>query len=113
MDAAMGVIGALVIAKWSLGLLGTAGAVLLDMRPGEALPKAIHARLETAGDRVTDLHVWRIGPGHNAAVVTLLARDPQPPSAYKARLVGLNTLSHVTIEVEPWPGPAPIAPDPR
>lgn len=104
MDPVMGIVGALVIARWSLGLVGSAGAVLLDMRPGEALPKAVRARLEADGDKVCDLHVWRIGPGHNACVITLLSADPKPPSAYKAKLAGLRTLSHVTIEVEPWAG---------
>ena len=102
MDPAMGIIGALVIARWSVGLVGTAGAVLLDMRPGEALPKAIRARLEAEGELVCDLHVWRIGPGHNACIATLLTREPKSPGVYKARLKGLKTLSHVTIEVEPW-----------
>jgi cation diffusion facilitator family transporter len=101
MDPVMGVIGALVIARWSFGLVRTAAAVLLDMRPGEALPQAVLKRLEVDGDRVCDLHVWRIGPGHNAAVVTVVSRDPQAPGVYKAKLAGLATLSHVTIEVEP------------
>lgn len=109
MDPVMGIVGGLVIAKWSFGLMMTAGAVLLDMRPGEALPLAIHKRLEAEGDKIIDLHVWRIGPGHNAAVVTLLTTDPQPPAVYKAKLAGLATLSHVTIEVEPWaPGRSAI-----
>jgi cation diffusion facilitator family transporter len=102
MDPIMGIVGGLVIAKWSFSLMMTAGAVLLDMRPGEALPQAIEKRLEAGSDRIIDLHVWRIGPGHNAAVVTILTPDPQPPAAYKAKLAGLRTLSHVTIEVEPW-----------
>jgi cation diffusion facilitator family transporter len=101
MDAAMGFVGALVIARWSLSLARQASAVLLDMQPGEALPKAMLARLEVEGDQVCDLHVWRIGPGHNAAVVTVATDDPKPPGAYKARLAGLSTLSHITIEVEP------------
>jgi cation diffusion facilitator family transporter len=104
MDPMMGIVGALVIAKWSIGLVGTAGAVLLDMRPGEALPRAILKRLEANGDRICDLHVWRIGPGHNAAVITVLSRDPQAPGVYKAKLAGLKTLSHLTVEVEPWSG---------
>ncbi len=101
MDATMGIVGALVIARWSLSLARQASGVLLDMRPGEALPKAMLTRLEVEGDRVCDLHVWRIGPGHNAAVVTVASRNPRAPGVYKARLSGLATLSHVTIEVEP------------
>jgi Co/Zn/Cd efflux system component len=54
-------------------------------------------------DRITDLHVWRVGPGHHAAVVSIAAREPQRPDAYKTRLRGLPGLSHVTVEVQPRP----------
>jgi Co/Zn/Cd efflux system component len=100
----MGIVGALVIANWSWSLLRSAGAVLLDMQPEPALAREIARRLEgTGGDRIADLHLWRVGPGHNAAVVSLVADHPQAPSVYKARLVDLPGLSHVTVEVQPCP----------
>ena len=58
-------------------------------------------RLETGGDRITDLHLWQIGPGHRAAVVSIVSDRPQPPAAYKQRLADVPRLSHVTVEVEP------------
>ena len=101
MDPVMGLVGAAVIANWSWGLVRMAGAILLDMRPAGGFAEEIERRLEAGGDRVTDLHVWRVGPGHSSAVISLACADPQAPSVYKARLEGIAGLSHVTIEVEP------------
>jgi Co/Zn/Cd efflux system component len=100
----MGLVGACVIANWSWGLLRAAGAVLLDLSPDAALAGEVRRRLEANGDRVADLHLWRIGPGHEAAVLSIVSEHPAAPDIYKARLAGLRTLSHVTIEVQPCPG---------
>ena len=105
MDPLMGIVGALVIANWAWGLVRLASTVLLDMHPDLALSTAIAQRLETGQDRIADLHLWRVGPGHHAAVIALVLGHPEPPSTYKARLIGLPGLSHVTVEVEPYPGP--------
>jgi cation diffusion facilitator family transporter len=104
MDPVMGIVGALVIANWSFGLVRAAGAVLLDMQPDSGLAHAIEHRLEDGSDRISDLHLWRVGPGHNAAVVSLVSDRPQAPQAYKTKLKGLAGLSHVTIEVQACPG---------
>jgi cation diffusion facilitator family transporter len=104
MDPAMGIVGALIIASWAWGLLRAAGAVLLDMRPGGGLAQEIRRRLEDGDDRIADLHLWRVGPGHHATLVSLVSDRPEPPQAYKARLAGLSGLSHVTVEVHPCPG---------
>jgi cation diffusion facilitator family transporter len=101
MDAAMGLVGAAVIANWAWGLVRAAGAVLLDRRPESGLYAAVLARLEAEGDRVADLHLWRVGPGHVAAAITLVSDRPQPPDYYKRRLADLGPLSHITIEVAP------------
>ena len=107
LDPVMGIIGALVIANWAWRLLRAAGAVLLDMRPEGELAQEIRRRLEDDGDRIADLHLWRVGPGHYAALVSLVSDRPEPPQAYKARLAGLAGLSHLTIEVQPCPGAHP------
>jgi cation diffusion facilitator family transporter len=104
MDPVMGIVGAFVIANWSFGLVRAAGAVLLDMQPDGALAHAIEHRLEDGSDRISDLHLWRVGPGHNAAVVSVVSDHPQAPEAYKAKLKGLAALSHVTVEVHACPG---------
>ena len=99
-DAAMGIIGAVVISNWALGLVRDAGAVLLDIRPNAELVRSVRECLEHDSDRVADLHLWRIGPGHNAVVATIVSHEPQAPNFYKGRLAKLAGLSHVTIEVE-------------
>jgi cation diffusion facilitator family transporter len=101
MDAVMGIVGALVIANWSWSLVRAAGAVLLDMRPDQQLENTIRNRLEAnKGDRVCDLHAWRVGPGHTAVIASVVSARPQAPSQYKKRLAGLSGLSHLSIEVE-------------
>lgn len=99
MDPVMGIVGACVIANWSWGLVRAAGATLLDLLPDEALAGKMLERLERGDDRVADLHLWRVGPGHCAAVVSIVSDTPEPLVAYKARLADLPGLSHVTIEV--------------
>jgi cation diffusion facilitator family transporter len=104
-DPAVGIIGSLVIASWAFGLIRDSGAVLLDVSVDKNLEAVIRDRLETRGDRVTDLHLWQVGPGHRAAVISVLSDDPLPSAIYKRRLGGLRGLSHVTIEVELCPHP--------
>jgi Co/Zn/Cd efflux system component len=78
-----------------------AGRVLLDIVPDGNAQSAIRKRLEIDGDRISDLHLWQIGPGHRAAIVTIVTDRPQAPGAYKERLGRVAGLSHVTVEVEP------------
>jgi cation diffusion facilitator family transporter len=99
-DPAVGIIGSLVIASWAFGLIRDSGAVLLDVCADKDLEAVIRERLETKGDRVTDLHLWQVGPGHRAAVISVISDNPLPPATYKRRLGGLQGLCHVTVEVE-------------
>jgi cation diffusion facilitator family transporter len=105
MDPAMGLVGALIIAHWSVGLLRSSAAVLLDTVPCERLAAQLRGRLEHGTDKVADLHLWRLGPGHLGVVASIVSDAPQPPDAYKARLAGVAGLSHVTIEVHTCPHP--------
>jgi cation diffusion facilitator family transporter len=100
LDPAVGLLGAAVVGIWAFSLVRSAGAVLLDMSPDPTLPKKIADRLEQNGDRIFDLHLWRVGPGHVAGIVSLVSSQPQGPGVYKKRLADLRSLSHVTIEVE-------------
>ncbi|HTE95585.1 MAG TPA: CDF family Co(II)/Ni(II) efflux transporter DmeF [Bradyrhizobium sp.] len=104
-DPAVGIIGSLVIASWAFGLIRDSGAVLLDVSVDKNLEAVIRDRLETRGDRVTDLHLWQVGPGRRAAVISVVSDHPLPSATYKRRLGGLRGLSHVTIEVELCPHP--------
>jgi cation diffusion facilitator family transporter len=101
LDPAMGIVGALVIARWSLGLVRSAGGVLLDyVPPGKDLPDEIRSAIETGDDRITDLHVWQVGPGHHAAIVAIATSRPLPLASYRAKLAHIHDLSHLTLEVE-------------
>lgn len=102
-DPAVGLIGSVVIASWAFGLVKASGAVLLDVRADEKMEKVIRARMEVGEDRVTDLHLWQVGPGHCAVLVSLVSDKPKQPAVYKKRLAGLKGLSHVTVEVETCP----------
>ncbi len=101
LDPAMGIVGAVIIARWAWTLVQTTGHVLLDAEPSSEMTAAMRAAIEGDLDnRVADLHVWRVGPGHLAAVLTVVTHEPRPPSHYKHLLKGITGLSHVTVEVE-------------
>ena len=99
MDPIMGLVATIVILSWSWTLIRSAGSILLDVCPDASLSRKIAARLEQGSDRVSDLHLWRLGPGHLGAVISIVSHDPRTPEQYKKRLSGLPGLSHVTIEV--------------
>lgn len=99
MDPLMALVGVFVILSWSYGLMRSSGAVLLDRVPDGRLERSIRLRLEVGGDRVSDLHLWRLGPGHVGMIASLVSDRPKAPTIYKRRLAGLPGLSHVTIEV--------------
>ncbi|NTF41321.1 CDF family Co(II)/Ni(II) efflux transporter DmeF [Rhizobium rhizogenes] len=100
LDPLMGIVGGLVILQWSWSLLRASGAILLDFIPvGEDLPDEIREAIETGEDRITDLHVWQVGPGHHAAIVAVATPMSRDPAFYKARLADIHELSHVTVEV--------------
>ncbi|UXT48265.1 CDF family Co(II)/Ni(II) efflux transporter DmeF [Agrobacterium tumefaciens] len=102
LDPLMGIVGGLVIARWSWGLVRSTAATLLDAVPQtEDLPQEIRESVETEEDRITDLHVWQVGPGHHAAIVAIQSQAPKVPDFYKRKLAAIHELSHVTVEVSP------------
>lgn len=103
LDAAMGIVGGLVIARWSYGLSRQAAKQLLDMVPSETLAQRIRDRIEAsfAGSNVVDLHLWDIGPGTRACVVSVAAANPAAPITYHEALASIASLQHVTVEVHP------------
>jgi cation diffusion facilitator family transporter len=103
MDPIMGLVATIVILSWSWTLVRSAGSILLDVCPDVSLARKITVRLEQGSDRVSALHLWRLGPGHLAAVISIVSLDPRSADQYKRRLSGLPGLSHVTIEVVRFP----------
>jgi cation diffusion facilitator family transporter len=100
MDPAAGLLGAIVIATWAYTLIRDTGAILLDMTPDRGMAERMRALIETDGDRLTDLHLWRLGPGHLGAIVSVATRQERGPDYYQALLGRFRALSHVTVEVQ-------------
>ena len=99
MDPLAGIVGAFVIANWSYGLLRDTGGILLDMSPDPALAERLRKTVERDGDRLIDLHLWRLGPGHLGVVVSVVTGKPRDAAFYRAALSRFKSLSHVTVEV--------------
>ncbi|WP_425341068.1 CDF family Co(II)/Ni(II) efflux transporter DmeF [Agrobacterium larrymoorei] len=100
LDPAMGIVGGVVIARWSWGLLRTTGAVLVDAMPQQrSLLAKIRGAVETGEEKITDLHVWQVGPGHHAAIVSLSTKGERSAAVYREKLLKIEELSHVTVEV--------------
>ncbi|WP_441300051.1 CDF family Co(II)/Ni(II) efflux transporter DmeF [Bradyrhizobium sp.] len=103
MDPLAGLIGAAVIANWSVGLLRDTGAILLDRTPDSRIAEKVRQVVESEGDRVTDLHLWRLGPGHLGAIVSVATTKACEAAHYRQRLARFADLSHVTVEVQHTP----------
>ena len=101
MDPLAGMVGACVIASWAYGLVRDTGRILLDMNPDRQLTERVRREIEADGDRLTDLHVWRLGPGHLGAVLSVVTGQNRRPEDYRQRLRHFAALSHVTVEVQP------------
>jgi len=99
MDPLAGLIGALVIANWSFGLMRDTGSILLDRTPDPRIAEEVRTAIESEGDQVTDLHLWRLGPGHLGAIVSVATSGTREPAHYRERLAKFADLSHVTVEV--------------
>lgn len=99
LDPVMGMVGAVLVAHWSFGLLATTSAVLLDRRAPLTIEDAIRQSIETAGAQIADLHVWTVGPGIYCLIVSVVSEAPQTPEQYKSLLPKGIGLEHVTIEV--------------
>jgi len=99
MDPLAGIIGAVVIANWSVTLIRDTAGVLLDVCPDEGTRERVRRTIENEGDQVVDLHLWRLGPGHLAAVVAIATTQPRDATFYRSRLASFACLSHITVEV--------------
>ena len=100
MDPLMGIVGAVLVARWSTGLLRETSAVLLDRSAPERVRDEIRAAIEAVdGNRVTDLHVWCIGLNLYSVVLSVLTATARPPEHYKALLPSDLRIVHVSVEV--------------
>ena len=99
MDPLAGIIGACVIMSWSYGLVRDTGAILLDMNPDRRMADNLRQAIESDDDTLDDFHLWRLGPGHLGAIVSVCTKEPRSPDYYRAKLSRFSSLSHLTVEV--------------
>ncbi len=99
LDPLVAAFGAVVIGLWSVGLVRRTALALLDADAPPDLARRVRDAIETGGERVADLRLWRIGPGRYALVLAVVSPAPLSCEAYRARLAGLPMLRHVTVEV--------------
>ena len=102
LDPAVGILGSGVVMSWAYSLIRDTGGILLDRTPASSdLPEEIRRAIETDGDSiVTDLHVWQVGVGKFAAIVSIVAHEPRTSDQYRELLRGHEELVHVTIETQ-------------
>jgi cation diffusion facilitator family transporter len=108
LDAAMGIVGGVVISRWSYGLCKGAARQLLDVVPVAGVAEQVREALEgDGGTEVTDLHVWDIGPGARACIVSLVSARARTVESYRAAILAAGDFAHVTVEVHEVGGGAP------
>ena len=104
MDPVVGIIGAILVSSWSLGLLRITSGILLDMQGPERIRDRIRNSIEQDEDsKVTDLHLWSIGPNIYSVIVTIVAHAPATPVQYKERIPKNLGLVHIAVEVHACP----------
>ena len=104
MDPLMGVVGAVLVARWSLGLIRDTSGILLDHQAPDAMLERTRSAIERVDDNhVTDLHIWSIGPGIYSASLAIVSGTPKPPQHYKALIPGNLGIVHTVIEVHRLP----------
>ena len=100
MDPFMGIVGAVLVTRWAIGLLSESSQVLLDKQLSEKQLMELRTAIETQGrDRISDLHLWRIGPGIHAAEFVVVSSDPRSPDEYRRRIPDRMSIVHASIEV--------------
>lgn len=111
LDPIMGIVGAIIIARWSYGLIKETGPILLDASIEEECQDAIREIIENDSDnRVSDIHVWKIGANHYAAAISIVTHFPRSAEYYKGLLERFDGLSHITMEVNECKGKPCIRP---
>jgi cation diffusion facilitator family transporter len=99
-DPLMGIVGAILVARWSLGLLHSTSVVLLDRQGPDDVRETIRRRIENdGGNRVVDLHIWAIGPKMYSVIVAIVANDPRDPDYYKRLIPSGLGIVHTVVEV--------------
>ena len=100
MDPLMGIVGAILVARWSIGLLKTTSAILLDEQGPMVTQQAIRDSIESdPGNKIVDLHLWTVAPGIYSVIISIVSRSPQNPQHYRSLLPDHLHLQHVSFEI--------------
>lgn len=100
LDPAIAALGGALILRWAGGLVRDSSRALLDATPSAALERRVRAELEAIDDvRVADLHLWQMGPGRRGGIVSLVTSTPRDTEHYRARILGVVPLAHLTVEI--------------
>jgi Co/Zn/Cd efflux system component len=98
-DGLAGIVGACVIASWSYGLVQDTATILLDMNPDPHIAARLRQTVKADGDQLADLHLWRLGPGHLGAIVSVVTTKERAAEYYRSLLSRFPSLSHLMVEV--------------
>jgi cation diffusion facilitator family transporter len=98
-DPVVGLVGAGVIASWSYGLIRDTGAILLDVNPDREMARQLRAAVESEGDELADFHLWRLGPGHLGAILSIVTETDRDTDFYRGKLARFHAVSHLTVEL--------------
>lgn len=111
LDPIMGIVGAFIITRWSYGLLKQTGPILLDGSIEETYQASIKEAIEKDSDnQISDIHIWKVGANHYAAIISVVTHFPKSTEYYKELLNDFHKLSHITIEVNACDGDVCKAP---
>jgi Co/Zn/Cd efflux system component len=96
----MGIVGAVLIGRWAIGLLRDSGGILLDHDPNPALAAEIREHVESDRDsKIADLHIWKVADDRCACILSVVSAKGRLPEYYKRKLKGIPELAHVTVEI--------------
>ena len=100
MDPLMGIVGAVLVTKWSLGLLKSTSSILLDQQGTEEECRKVREVIESDGKHtVVDLHLWNLGSGISSGIISIVSSDPQTTNYYKEKINEVAELQHITVEL--------------
>ena len=99
MDPVMGIVGGILVARWSCGLLQGTSRVLVDRQAPDSVLEQVRRAIANETVQIVDLHVWDIGPGYRAAILSLESKSPLTPSEIKAKIPEDLGITHATVEI--------------
>ena len=98
-DPLVGILGAIVVAKWAVGLISQTGSILLDKGDNQQEINRICSQIESENTKINDIHLWQISENHRSLILSLQSRDEKTAEYYRNKINQLGKFDHITIEV--------------